>query len=71
MKIETIEQPEPLHMRDVHGFKRCEEKISTSGTATMPGRKRACRRFPSFLIGGERLCKLHAGDKALKYLLDK
>ena len=39
---------------------RCEEKIRVSGTAT----------FPSFIIDGEKLCKQHAGDKTLKYLLN-
>ena len=59
MKIERIDQTKPLHMRSVTGS-RCEEKIRVSGTAT----------FPSFIIDGEKLCKQHAGDKTLKYLLN-
>lgn len=71
MKIEHIKLSQPEHPPHFLNDAYCSEEVRTSGTATFPGRRKNCRRFAVFIIDGEKLCKLHAGDKALKHLMSE
>jgi len=50
---------------------RCENMTISSGTGYFPGEKYRCSKIAHYKIGRKKLCKLHAGDAALKYLLGK
>lgn len=47
----------------------CEADVSKYGPRSAYHEFRGCKRTAKFVIGGEKLCELHAGQKCLNYLL--
>lgn len=66
MKITTIESEKNWENRE-----RCESPTGSTGTHYFPGAKRQCARHAVFEVDGKRLCKQHAGELALLYLLSQ
>lgn len=62
MNIEQIEK---------EWLQRCEMLIFHSGNGSFPRPQKPCQRVAAFKIGKQLLCKQHAGDTALKHLLNK
>ena len=50
---------------------RCECKTVSTGTHYFPGKKQTCARFAAFEVAGKRLCKQHAGEACLRYLMEQ
>lgn len=48
---------------------RCQCPTKSSGTHYFPGKRGTCARFAAYELDGKRLCKQHAGEAALIYLL--
>ncbi len=69
MFAKELEKTEPAHMRRVH-MARCQMKTGSTGTGCFSGQKRRCSKLAHYEIEGVKLCKLHAGDAALCFLLE-
>ena len=68
MKITQLKATEPSHLRRLKE-PRCESPTYSTGTHYFNEGKYQCSRLAKFDIDGEKLCKQHAGEKALAYLL--
>lgn len=68
MKVQEITLP-PAHKRLLQtGVNRCSKTVKT-GTAFNPT-VCTCKRFANFRIDGNLFCTQHAGDVALRHLID-
>jgi len=67
MKVERIELSKPYYG---HRDERCGKTVQTSGVAFDGKRKESCRRRAVFKLNGDRFCVQHAGETALRHLID-
>lgn len=70
IKIKEIELPVP-NKRSFLREKRCSRIVKSCGTRFSGKKKSRCGRFATFEIDGIEFCTQHAGEMALKYLLNK
>lgn len=63
MKVIKIDLPKPNH-RYVLSAQRCLHEVPSCG-----GRINNCNRYATHLVDGKPLCRQHAGQLALEYVM--
>lgn len=69
MMIKEITLPDRYVERQL--AKRCARKVATTSTAPFGGQVHRCARVARYDIDGVPLCKQHAGEAALEYLIKR
>jgi len=67
MKIQKIKLPTPAY---VWREKRCCRVVRSSGTTYFDNQRNRCGRMARYNMNGIALCTQHAGEAALKHLID-
>lgn len=67
-KITPVELPR-AHERYRHSTPRCE-MVKQTCTSLYNGEKNRCSRFATYNVDGTELCTQHAGEIALRMMLD-
>jgi len=70
MVISQIELP-TVHRRHLCFEKRCARVVKSSGTSVFDSNRHRCGRFARLELDGVPLCTQHAGEFALKHLIEK
>lgn len=53
-------------------FQRCQRRtLDSSGTGEFNDSREQCGKYAVFMVDGIYLCSLHAGEKALHYLMKR
>jgi len=68
MKIEELELPVPAKRWKKKYL--CSKKVAMAGTTYFDNKNNQCRRAARFKVGNKQFCVQHAGECALKHLMD-
>lgn len=68
MRIEPIELPPPEKRWKE---KRCSRIVRSTGTTYFQGRRNQCGRMARYKLDGVMFCVQHAGEMALKQLINQ
>ena len=70
MRIKEIVLPKP-HKRSLAFERRCSQKVKSTGSGPFDKSQNQCGRFAKVTIGRKHYCAQHAGELALKHLINE